>query len=200
MIQSLIVFNSYEILHKTHKKRKHLLLSIDEYGEITLKTPTQFSKKKIYSFLEEKESWIQHALAKLNTTPKPKPLEEIELFGLIFFVSEFPDLAKKLALAPKKHNHYYNEFYKEVSKQIILPRVEYFAKKMALKPKCVRFRSMKRRWGSCSSDNVLTFNTKLVKKELDFIEEVIVHELSHMVHFNHSKAFYLFVKENLATL
>ncbi|NPA73232.1 MAG: M48 family metallopeptidase, partial [Epsilonproteobacteria bacterium] len=71
----------------------------------------------------------------------------------------------------------------------------YFSRKMGLYPQDIRFRKAKRRLGSCSYDNILTFNylaIKLDKKEIDYI---VVHELAHIKEKNHSKRFWSIVEK-----
>jgi len=62
------------------------------------------------------------------------------------------------------------------------------------KPVNIKFRKAKRRWGSCSIKNELSFNTSLVQLPLECIEYIIVHELSHIKHKHHKKDFWLHVK------
>lgn len=60
----------------------------------------------------------------------------------------------------------------------------------------LRIRSMKTRWGVCNrKNNVVTINSKLIRESIDKIDYVIIHELSHLVHFNHSKAFWEVVEK-----
>ena len=55
----------------------------------------------------------------------------------------------------------------------------------------LKTRSMKTRWGVCNKrDNSITLNSKLIKYSLKEIDYVIVHELSHFVHFDHSREFW----------
>ncbi len=73
-------------------------------------------------------------------------------------------------------------------------RVEYFAKQMAVKPTGLSFRRQKTRWGSCSSRGHLSLNWKLLFAPEAVIDYLVVHELAHLVHANHSKKFWDLVK------
>jgi len=83
------------------------------------------------------------------------------------------------------------------SKEYLQERLEFYSDSMNLPFRELKFRKMRSRWGSCSSQKVITLNTKLccVKKEL--IDYVIVHELAHLKHMNHSKEFHMFVESHL---
>jgi len=60
----------------------------------------------------------------------------------------------------------------------------------------LRIRSMKTRWGVCNRKNlIVTINSKLIKETMDKIDYVIIHELSHLVHFNHSRDFWEVVEK-----
>jgi len=63
------------------------------------------------------------------------------------------------------------------------------------KPSGLVIRTMKRRWGSCSSKGVITLSTELIKLSDVFIEYVIVHELCHLKHHNHGAGFYKLLTE-----
>ena len=55
----------------------------------------------------------------------------------------------------------------------------------------LRTRKMKTRWGVCNKSSMtVTLNTTLIHKDVTLIDYVIIHELSHFVHFNHSKSFW----------
>jgi len=83
------------------------------------------------------------------------------------------------------------------SLEYIQDRVVFFSQEMDLEYTVLRFRKMKSRWGSCSSKGVITLNTHLQRVKAELIDYVIVHELSHLVHMNHSKAFHSHVESYL---
>jgi len=65
---------------------------------------------------------------------------------------------------------------------------------MNLIPSKITFRKTKRRWGSCSAKDELSFTSSLIQLPLACIEYIIVHELSHIKHKHHQKAFWLHVE------
>ena len=67
-------------------------------------------------------------------------------------------------------------------------------KKYDIKIPKIEIRQMKSRWGSCiPSNNKVIFNLNLIKTPMCCIEYVVLHELSHFKHQNHSKNFYNFI-------
>lgn len=91
----------------------------------------------------------------------------------------------------------FNDFYKKEAIKTISPMVEKWAEKMALYPENIAFRKATRQWGSCSSQNNLSFNYYLMKLPLYMIEYVVVHELAHIKEKNHSKNFWALVEKSL---
>ena len=91
----------------------------------------------------------------------------------------------------------FNHFYKNRAIEFITPMVELWSKKMSLKPSNVSFRKAKRQWGSCSSQNSLSFNYYLMKLPKHLIEYVVIHELAHIKEKNHSKNFWALVEKFL---
>ena len=91
-----------------------------------------------------------------------------------------------------------NNWYKSVSQQIFEEELKSIYEKFEEKipyPK-LKIRKMKTRWGVCNKkDDSITLNLDLVKEDKIYLDYVIVHELSHFIHFNHSKSFWLLVNK-----
>ena len=92
---------------------------------------------------------------------------------------------------------YHDSASKEETAAIVLPLVEKWSAIMMLYPTHVGFRHNRTRWGSCSGKNRLNFNTRLATMHPDFVEYVVVHELAHIKHKNHSKDFWAEVEKFL---
>ena len=83
--------------------------------------------------------------------------------------------------------------YKTHAPALFLERVEYFSKKMKLYPTNVTFRKAKTKWGSCSNRNSISLNIALTALPRSVSDYIIVHELAHIEHKNHSKEFWQLV-------
>ena len=80
--------------------------------------------------------------------------------------------------------------HKQHAPAILLPRVHHWAAIMDLHPTRVSFRRARTRWGSCSSRDTLSLNTHLLMLPDPLIDHIIIHELAHIRHKNHSRDFW----------
>lgn len=92
-----------------------------------------------------------------------------------------------------KNRDILNKWYKKETKRIIEERFIFNLHKfneVDFMPK-LKIRNMKTRWGVCNKrDNSVTINSRLIEYTIDKLDYVIIHELSHFVHFDHSKNFW----------
>lgn len=121
--------------------------------------------KEIYSFIESKKSWIEKNLSKINE--RQKATEELEPFSQ----EDIKALTEK-------------------AKEIIPERVKYYAQLIGVTFNRITIRCQRTRWGSCSSKGNLNFNCLLALFPLEIIDSVVIHELCHRKHMNHSPKFY----------
>lgn len=134
-------------------------------GEIIARAPLRMKDKEIYSFIESKKSWIEKNFAKIEE--REKAISEVQPFTQ----EEINALAEK-------------------AKALIPERVRYYAPKIGVTYNRITIRCQRTRWGSCSSKGNLNFNCLLALFPLEVIDSVVVHELCHRKHMNHSPQFY----------
>ena len=148
-----------------HSDRKTISISVDEDCNITVRAPRFAKREDVDAFVLRKKPWLEKAVKKqLQRKSERKDYTD----------EQIADMRKKA--------------------KVVLPeRVEYFSRIMGVKPEYVKINSAKKRFGSCSAKNGLNFSLFLMDKDPRFIDYVVVHELAHIKHHNHSKAFYDFV-------
>lgn len=93
-----------------------------------------------------------------------------------------------------------DKWYKSKAKDLFLERLNYnydnFSRKIPY-PK-LRIRKMTSRWGVCNiMTHIITLNLNLIKRDTKYLDYVIVHELSHLIHGDHSSRFWKLVGENM---
>lgn len=87
-------------------------------------------------------------------------------------------------------------FYEDLGRRVISERLHFFSKEMELFPREVSYRCQKTRWGSCSSNGHISFNWRLSAVPLEVLDYVVVHELAHLKHHNHSRNFWKLVERH----
>lgn len=192
-----ISFNDLQIKHICKPKLKNSYIAVNKRGEITLKT-SKVSEGYITELLTQKEFWIRKQLLHVEKNP---PLlinleDEVMLFGDVYSIDvdeakELREYLDRLKISSQKNIlKCYDDFYRSYAVEYLIPRIEYFSSLMGLSYSEIKFRKMKSRWGSCSSKGVITLNTQLIKIDKELIDYIVVHELAHLRHMNHSKQFH----------
>ena len=199
-MNSLNIFG-LDINYKYNPKLKNSYINILPSTQVVVKTPIK-SEKYIYDLIEGKYEWIIKKIDHIKKYEKRDVNieDEVLIFGEVYsmdheIATSLRDKLQKLRTVTQENIlNYYDRYYKEMSQRHIPGRVEHFSSLMGLQPTNIKFRKMKRRWGSCDSKKELTFNTNLLKLSRELIDYVIVHELAHIKHMNHSKRFHDLVK------
>lgn len=167
----------------TNRRLKHLYIHIHPQKGVIVKNPG-FSKERVHVFVQEKIHWIfskMHALSQRNDI-----LTIFQNEGKVLYLGE-------AILLPSSQTP--EQFYKEKTIPLVTRLVEEWSFLMSVKPSKISFRKAKRRWGSCSHKNELSFNLSLAQLPLECVTYIVIHELSHIEHKHHQKAFWDCVKE-----
>jgi len=90
----------------------------------------------------------------------------------------------------KKMRKAMEKWYRKKADRIINDRVEVYIHKIGKRPKIVKVKEQKRRWGSCTAKGNLYFNWRCIMAPPAVIDYIVVHEMSHLVIPNHSKRFW----------
>ena len=175
------------------KNNKNTYIKIKDDLTIYVTTNYLTSKREIKTILDNEKEFLRNALSRTR-----KKLEKEDLFyylgekyDIILVPFENTDVSDgKIFVKDAKT---LEKWLKNETKRVFTERLEYnynlFDEDIPF-PK-LKIRSMKTRWGVCNKrDNSVTLNSKLIKYSLHEIDYVIIHELSHFVHFDHSREFW----------
>lgn len=182
------------------KNNKNTYIKIKDDLTIYVTTNYLTTKGEVKRMLDNEKDFLKRSLSRAR-----KKMEKDELF---YYLGQKYDII----LVPFENTEVYDDkiyvkdmkaldkWLKKEMKRIFSERLEYnynlFDEDIPF-PK-LKIRSMKTRWGVCNKrDNSITLNSKLIRYSIHEIDYVIIHELSHFVHFDHSKEFWETVRMHM---
>lgn len=201
---------------KRGRRKKTVALQIQPNSTVVVLSPYFLDKDKIMEIVRKRARWIiqkQEKIKKLNAEMPKKEFvsgesfpylgreyrlkviksklersDACKLMGGRFRVEINNKFSDRGASKIVKENLF--EWYIEHAKEKINERVQRYSKLIGIIPQKIIIRNQEKRWGSCSHSGVLRFNWKAIMAPLSVLDYVIVHELCHRIHQNHSPDFW----------
>ena len=175
------------------KNNKNTYIKVKDDGTIYVTTHYLTTKRDVKYLLDKEEDYLRKVLSKVKKKMEKEkefyylgckydiiivPFDDIEIEGSKIYT---PSMDKLEKWVKKKTKEIFEERLKVChalfEEDIPYPRL--------------RIRSMKTRWGvNHKRDDSVTLNSRLIRYDIKIIDYVIIHELSHFVHFDHSKEFW----------
>lgn len=152
--------------------RKSISVEVTRDCEVIVRAPYRMPKMDIEKFLADRTEWISKHLSEMRERM------ENSISSTPFSEEVLNEMKKSMQLKAYK-------------------RVEYFSRIMGLEYGRITVRPMVSRWGSCTSEKNLCFNTLLDLVPEYILDYVVVHELCHTVEMNHSRAFWGLVSRQI---
>ena len=199
----------YQLMPGSDRKTTDIV--IERNGDIVVRPPKDYSAKQVDAVVESKRMWIYRNLAEwrdLNATAVVREWVNGETFlylgrsyRLSLVTGQEADLILKEGRfclnrelidvgGTKSAKKAFESYYSNKCLQRIEQRVKYFAPKVGVQPTSVKVRDMGYRWASCNKGNALAFHWKCMMAPSKIIDYIIVHELCHIHHRNHSDVFW----------
>jgi|TARA_R100000501_G_C2624868_1_gene118191 hypothetical protein len=187
-------------------KRKTSSIYIERDGSISVMVPENLSDTQVEDMLEKKRFQIYKHLADWEDANYNRVYREFVSGEGFYYLGrsykleivndqEVPLKLKNGSFRLRKKDlpkakEVFKEFYREKGKAKILERVKFWQEKIDVSPKEVKIMELQNRWGSCTPQGNVNFHWKTIMAPLTIIDYIIAHELTHLIHPNHSEAFW----------
>jgi hypothetical protein len=219
MQKEFVEINGEKIVFYVQRKNvKNINLKVNIDKKVTMSIPMKMDIVKAKDFIKQKANWIKKQQEFYNTFSEQKENitfengETVYLLGKQYKMKILPSEKNEIIINNKYIEIYIREKYINNKKYIrkvyedwlrdyaenilqnLVVRYQKTLEKYHIKLPKIEIRRMKSRWGSClPSNNKVIFNLSLIKTPICCIEYVVLHELAHFKHQNHSKNFYNFI-------
>lgn len=202
------------------KNQRSIRIRIDD-EQLLLSAPTAVSSSRIADFVKEKAGWIHKICEKRKQRNAQLSRLRESVRGTLLLRGErkpvysFPVRSlRKPLLVEHDHAVIYQyeaapnepepvtpdcttvlDFYRKLAKTELPQAFDSQVSRLPFQPARLSIRNQKTKWGSCSSRGTISLNWRLVKCPTDIRDYIIIHELCHLKHFNHSRSFWNTVRK-----
>jgi len=200
---------NYAIIRRPKRKTASIVIRSDNRVEVL--APSRMPVALIARFVQDKSDWIHRKLhfnREIRAAYTPKQFchgEQFHFLGKAYALRLQPG---KRAMILREHELLVSHpgpnpritarqicrWYRQQAEIHFQARSRFFASVIGKRPQSVAVKAYKSRWGSCHHDGRIYFNWRLIMAPGWVIDYVVVHELCHLIHPNHSKQFWLLVQ------
>jgi len=199
----------YQLLPGTDRKTTDIVIERD--GSVVVRPPVDCTPEEVDRVVDSKRVWIYRNLAEwkdLNACAVVREWVNGETFlylGREHRLKLVNETSESLKLkngsfclgrptieerGPVAAREAFKNYYTTKGKERLAARVDFYAPKAGVGPKKIMVKDMGYRWASCSASGNLNFHWKCMMAPARIIDYIVVHELCHMHHANHSDAFW----------
>ncbi|MFA4860492.1 M48 family metallopeptidase [Methanoregula sp.] len=190
-------------------RRRSIALIITPSARLIVRAPLRAPSEVINAVIQEKEGWIRKKLAEMKGRPQATVhrYEEGEIFYFLgrayplhivddgrAAIERTDRLCVSCTLEPEIAGWIQRWYVLEAEKEI-RSRCMWFSMTTGYTPASIRISNARGRWGSCTSKGGISFSWCLVQAPMEIVDYVVVHELVHLAHHNHSRQFWDRVRE-----
>ena len=191
--------------------RRSVAIFIERDGSVSVRAPLSVSDEQLAKVVEKKLPWIYRNVALWRELNRGAPKKEY-VSGESFYVAGNPclldvreDAAEPLSLIGdrlvlkrthiSKADELLRGLYRKLGYERLPAIIERYAPRMGVKPGRLRVWELQNRWASCSDKGNLNFHWRVLALPLDVVEYLVVHELAHIRHRNHTNDFWAEVEK-----
>ncbi len=196
------------LTYKKNSRAKRLSLKFSQREKVLVVTlPPRVIHSQVKAFLNRCEPWVERQLAAVSESLTIQPGANIALYGTVFECTLDPlrrkpalcKVTNTLRLPVKCTQEDVYTFLKKLAAETLSPLLEKMTETLGQQVEKVTIRDTKTRWGSCSGRKTISLNWRLILAPPEVAYYVCAHEAAHLIHMNHSKAFWKVVEDMCPT-
>ncbi len=201
-------------------RRKSLSLCVYPDNRVIVAAPEKLSRKEIMSFVEKKSDWVRKRLTLNREKQEKLPVREFISGERLLYLGteqtleicerrnaavscergriivsirpEIPAGTRAPLIRRQLITWYANMALKKIEE-----RVTHYMRIIGVTPRAVRIKSLRSRWGSCSNRGIINFAWNIILAPEPVLDYLVVHELCHLVHLDHSAEYWMLVEKFL---
>ena len=184
-------------------------------SDLQVRVPEHLEDGRVAAILRQKRPWIRSKVAELQRVPPHRPRELVsgESFpylgrnyrlkvqeghqvGVRFsrgYLRATVRPSEQDAQRERRIQQYLQNWYRSRARERLSEKAIRYARQIRVTPAGISVRNFKSRWGSCNSRGNVVFNWNIIKAPHAIADYVVIHELCHLIHPNHSKGFWRLV-------
>ena len=185
---------------------KNITIKVKYPNTVTIVSPKSVNDEFIHDLVESKSRWILNKLNEFKNKESENPPillvdgDKIPYLGNYYTLNVYKEKSiDKIPYNISSNDQYIKlrellvNWYLTEGGKLIKERISIYSKKLNLYPESITLKEQKTSWGTCSSIGNIYINWKILLAPLDIIDYVLVHELCHLKHMNHSKEYWALV-------
>lgn len=201
----------FDVVVKRSARRRTLEISVRN-GRVQLMLPSFVSDREGLDFLRRKKDWVRKALKRQQL--RAQEIVERSYQGGEMFPFLGQHYALHLSVSPRKQVKLEEgrlcvslpkpdpdsvqqalwQWYREQARAILSRKTDAMVQKIGKHHAGIRLRKTKTKWGHCTAAGVIQYNWLIIAAPESVVDYLVAHEVSHLIHLNHSPAFWRVVE------
>ena len=198
------------------KRARYLQLKVSHFAEVELVVPLHCDLRAAEAFVQQHSEWLRQTVQQVRDQRATQPGLDVELPQAVELAavgerwrvdygpakrrySERFHAGRSVVIAqrtPAEMRQALRDWLSGRARRRLLPWLGELSRELGLPYQAAAVRAQKTRWGSCSSRHVISLNRNLLFVDPGAARYLLIHELCHTVHLNHSRRYWALVKRH----
>lgn len=210
-MKEIIQFESFQLEIWRRPRQRNLRLSVRADGRLRVTCNRRVAKRDILQFVDDSRDFIARRMLEVESVLKKHPPKRYLSGETLLFLGESLrveviwtwtsrieirrsedeiEILAPLASTVIDRSRAIELHFRRVGREYLTQRMRFWIQHTGMRPRSLAIRGQNTRWGSCTSRGAISLNWKLLATPPEIIDYVIVHELAHLQHMNHSPRFW----------